>query len=258
MKHKRWLAFLLFAPLSCAAQTKILLDNFDHKFLDPSRWYPSPACAGGGLEMECVRVIEDESLRLAHREVGQRDSNIGSQFGAAMALINHAETVKSVTADLVVRSVDAVTCAGNGGFGQALISALFFNTGSGDPNDDVGVTLAFGRNPSDPPGQLLVFAQIFHGSTYGIGFVALGNSALGTPVTASVAWDQNNHQFQVSWTNKTTQTTTGAALPYSFSDITPPVNPTKMLEADGSTANCTANPTFVYVDARFTNVYITR
>jgi hypothetical protein len=259
MQHKRLLAVLLFATLPCAAQTKILLDNFDHKYLDPARWYPVPACySGAGLEMECVRVIEDEKLRLAHRNFGQRNSDSGSQFGWATAFINHAETVKRVTSDLVVRRIDAVPCAANPGFaGQALIDASFFNGGSGDPNDDVGAQLAFGRSPSDPPGQLVVYAQIFHGNQFGIGFVTLGNSALGTPMTASLAWDQPNHQFLASWTNKTTQVTTATTLPYSFSDIAPAVNPSKILEVSDFPSNCTANQTSVFVDALFGNVYIT-
>ena len=258
MQHKKLLAVLLFATLSCAAQTKIRLDDFDHKYLDPARWYPIPACySGAGLEMECMRTIEDGKLRLAHRNFGLRDSDSGSQFGWATAFINHAETVKSVTSDLVVRRIDAVPCAANPPFGQALISASFFNAGTGDPNDDVGATLAFGRSPSDPPGELFAYAQIFHGNQYGIGFVSLGNSSLGTPMTASLAWDQPNHQFLASWTNKTTHTTTATTLPYSFSDTAPPVNPSKILEVSDFPSNCTANPTFVYVDALFDNVYIT-
>jgi hypothetical protein len=113
--------------------------------------------------------------------------------------------------------------AANPPFGQALISASFFNAGTGDPNDDVGATLAFGRSPSDPPGELFAYAQIFHGNQYGIGFVSLGSSSLGTPMTASLAWDQPNHQFLASWTNKTTHTTTAATLP-TASDTAPPVN----------------------------------
>jgi hypothetical protein len=259
MQHKRLLAVLLFATLSCAAQTKILLDDFEHKDLDPSRWYPYSACyAGANLEMECIRAIEDEKLRLARRNFGLRNSDSGSQFGSATAYINHAETVTSVTTDLVVRRIDAVPCAANPGFaGQALISASFFNVGTGDPNDDVGAQIAFGRSPSDPPGQLFVYAQIFHGNQFGIGFVALGNSVLGTPVTASLAWDQPNHQFLASWTDKTTHATTATTLPYTFSDTARPVNPSKVLSVSGFPSNCTANQTSVFVDARFGNVYIT-
>jgi hypothetical protein len=150
MQHKRLLAVLLFATLPCAAQTKILLDNFDHKYLDPARWYPVPACySGAGLEMECVRVIEDEKLRLAHRNFGQRNSDSGWQFGWATAFINHAETVKSVTSDLVVRRIDAVPCAANPGFaGQALIDASFFNAAAVIPT-----TMLERSSPSDaaPP-----------------------------------------------------------------------------------------------------------
>jgi hypothetical protein len=45
--------------------------------------------------------------------------------------------------------------------------------------------------------------------------------------------------------------------PYSFSDTTPAASLGEVLEVVGFPANCTANPTYVYVDALFDNVHIT-
>ena len=258
MKHKRLLAVLLLSTLPCAAQSKILYDNFNHKFLDPSRWSPYSACyAGAGLELECVRTIEDGRLHLAHRTFGQRDSDTGLQVGTASVGFVNPVSIKSITADVAVRSVDEVPCAVNPAFGgNATIWGVFFNAGSGDSSDDVGAQVVVGRVASDPPGQLTVNTQIFRNGDYSIDYQTLGTIPLGTPVTATLRWDPPNHQFLVSWTNKITHATTATTLPYSFSDTTPAASPNKVLEVVGAPTNCTANPTSVYVDALFDNVYV--
>src|SRR5215831_15501183 len=56
MRQKQLLAVMLFAGLYAAAQTTALYDNFDKKFLNPSKWYPIAACyTDNGTELECVR-----------------------------------------------------------------------------------------------------------------------------------------------------------------------------------------------------------
>jgi hypothetical protein len=258
MKQKRLLAVLLLTALSWAAQNKIPYDNFNHKFLDPSRWNSVPACyAGAGLEMECIRTIEDGRLHLAHRTFGQRDSDTGLQVGIAQVGFVNSASIKSITADVVVRNVDEVPCAVNPAFGgNATIWGVFFNAGSGDSSDDVGAQIVVGRLASDPPGQLTLNTQIFRNGDYSIDYQTIGTVPFGTPVTATLTWDPANHQFLVNWTNKTTHTTTATTLPYSFSDTTPAVSPGKVLEVVGFPTNCTANPTSVYVDALFDNVYV--
>jgi hypothetical protein len=262
MRQNRFLAMLLFATLSCAAQSMRsakAYDNFNHKFLDPSRWDSVPACyAGAGLEMECVRALEDGRLHLAHRTLGQRDSDTGLQVGIAQVDFVNSASIKSITADVVVRNVVEVPCAVNTGFGgNATIWGVFFNAGGGDSSDDVGAQVVVGRLASDPPGQLTLNTQIFHNGDYSIDYQTIGTVPFGTPVTATLTWDPPNHQFLVSWTNRTTHVTTATTLPYSFSDATPAASPGKVLEVVGFPANCTANPTYVYVDALFDNVYIT-
>ena len=66
MKQAHWLVLTLFFTLHGVAQTITLYDNFDHKFLNPSRWAYALCYSGSGLEMECVREIRDERLHLAH------------------------------------------------------------------------------------------------------------------------------------------------------------------------------------------------
>lgn len=255
MRHKGLLAALLFATLPCAAQTTTLFDNFNHKFINPSHWAYALCYSGRGLEMECVREIQDGQLHLAHRSFGLTDSNSGLQGGSALVGFAHSAAIRSITIDLIVRSVEERACAANPGFGgSANIWGTFFNAGAGDPSDDVGAQLVFGRLSSDPRGQLNVYGQTFHAGNYS-NYFSLGTVSIGTPVTATLTWDQRNHRFIITWTNKLTQVTTSGTMPYTFPDTTPVAGPAKVLEVSGFPSNCTANPTWVYVDALFDNVY---
>ena len=260
MKPKLFIAFFGATTLWCTAQTPFLYDNFNDKLLSASRWSPVPACyAGGGLELECVREIQNGKLHLAHRNFGQRNSDTGLQLGGAAVGFANPASIKSITTDLVVRQVAESPCAANLRFeaDSANIWGVFFNAGAGDPSDDVGAQIVFGRRSFDPLGQLSVFAQTFQGGNYGP-YLLLGSVPIGIPVTATVTWDQANHQFAVSWTNNVTHQNTGGTMPYGFADTAPAANPGKVLEVSGFPANCTASPTSVYVDALFDNVYIRR
>ncbi|SRR5260370_692157 len=257
MKCIKIAAFVLLATLSCAAQTTTLYDNFKGKLLDPSKWSTSGACfTTNGLELECVREIENGKLRLVHRNFGNRDTDTGFQFGAATIVFANPSLIKSITADVTLIRIDESPCLVNPTFRSAAhMDGTFFNTGSGNQSDDVGGHLAFGRMSSDPEGQVFVFGQISHGSNF-FAFTPLGSVPIGTPVTATLTWDQPNHQFLVSWVNLDTGVKTAATMPYSLADTTPATNPEKELGASTFPANCTASQTSVYIETLFDNVYI--
>jgi hypothetical protein len=260
MRPNKVLATLLFAALSCAAQTTTstrAYDNFKERFLSPERWSSDNACfTANGLEQECVRDIEDGKLRLAHRNFGQRDSDTGFQFGSSAVSFVNPTWIRSITTDVVVRSIVESSCSANPQLGAAAhIDATFFNTGTGDPNDDIGGHLALGRVASDPPGQLTVYGQISQGNNYYY-YLFLGTVAMGTPVTATLTWDQPNHRFLVAWTNRITNATSEGTMPYSFADTTPATGPYKVLTVNTFPANCTAKAAWVYIDAAFGNVYV--
>ncbi|HVP54396.1 MAG TPA: hypothetical protein VMU45_05310 [Candidatus Eisenbacteria bacterium] len=256
--RKQLLAVLLFATLPCTAQVLTLYDNFDHKLLDLSRWPYAFCFSSDGPELECVREIKDQQLHLAHRGFGLTTSDTGQQNGGAGIGFANSETIKAVKTDLVVRSVLEVPCAANPSFGtSAGIWGTFFNSGSGDPKDDVGAQLGVTRFSSDPAGQLTVRGQTFHDGVYSDFFV-LGTVRIGTPITITLRWDRPNHQFVISFTNKITGVTRTEAMPYAFSDTTPVAGPAMTLGANGWAANCTANSTSNYVDALFGAVYVGR
>ena len=245
---------LLFTAVYCAAQSQTLYDNFDSRFINPSLW--NTVCSTSELSQECVIEIQDEHLRVARRVTGDTGSNNGTQYGEATAFFFNPLPIKSITADIVVRSIEESPCAANPQFGgHGDILARFFNAGNGTQSDDVGATLFLGRAASDPKGQLTVAGNFFHNGDYSH-FIWLGNVAMGTPVTATLTWDQFNHRFLYSWTNKLTHVTTSGTLPYNFSDTTPPADPEKKLQVEIFPANCTAKQTWVYADTLFGNVYV--
>ncbi len=257
MKSIRIFAVVLLATLSCAAQTTTLYDNFKGKLLDPSKWSASSACfTNNGLELECVREIQNGKLRLVHRNFGNRDTDTGYQFGSANVFFANPSLIKNITADVTLMRIDESPCLVNPAFGGgASIDGTFFNTGSGNQSDDVGGHLAFQRNSSTPEGQVFVFGQISQGNNF-FAYTPLGNVPIGTPVTATLTWDQPNHQFLVSWVNSDTEVKTAATIPYSLADTTPATDPAKDLRASTFPANCTASQTSVYIETLFDNVYI--
>lgn len=257
MKKPRGLvAVIAFATLPCVAQaqTQVLYDNFDSKFLNQSLWYS--VCGGFSVTENCATDIQDEHLHLARGLTGNSDSNSGTNGGAATAFFIGPFAINSISTDIVVRNVEEIRCTTNTGFGgHADIIARFFNSGSGSVNDDVGASLFIGRGASDPKGQLYVMGNYFTNGDYSH-VVWLTNITIGTPVTVTLRWDQPNHRFLYSVTNKLTLITSSGMLAYPYSDTMPAVDPEKHLDVEIFPANCTSNQTWVHADALFGNVYV--
>ena len=252
--HHSLVALLIFATLPCAAQTLTLYDDFDHQYINPALW--NTVCGTSELSQECVIEIQDEHLRLARRVTGDPGSNTGWQYGQATAFFFNPVPIKGITADMVVRRIDEQPCAANPSFGShGDIIARFFNAGNGTESGDVGASVSIGRAASDPKGQLTVFAGYFQPGDYSHD-LWLGTVSVGTPVTVSVKWDQPNHRFLYSWTNKTTNVTTSGVQPYPFSDTTPAADPEKHLDVEVFPSNCTATQTWQYGETLFSNVHI--
>jgi hypothetical protein len=254
MNPKRLFAVLLFAAVSCAAQTTTLYDNFNQRFLNPALWFS--VCGGFSVNEECATDIQLGHLHLERALTGNTDTDTGNNGGSATAFFINPLPIKSITADIVVRGIEELPCAANPGFGgHADIIARFFNAGNATQDDDVGASIFFGRSASTPKGQLTVGANFFHNNDFSH-FISLGTVSIGTPVTATVAWDQANHRFFYSWTNKLTHVTIPAVLPYSLSDTTPAADPEKHLDVELFPSNCTATQTWIHADALFDSVYI--
>jgi hypothetical protein len=256
MKYKRLITLLIISTLPAAAQTLKSYDDFDHKFINSAKWAYAVCFSSSGLEMECVREIRDGQLHLTHRHFGVQADDGGQQNGSAVVGFANAQKIKIIRTDVTVRSNVEVACPTNPSFGSNTgLWGTFFNAGSGDPNDDVGAELNLKRIPSDPPGQLNVIGQTFHAGIYSP-YTSLGSVVIGTSVTITLAWDQPHHRFGISLAKKNTDEVTTATMPYTFDDTTPVAGPAKTMGAGGFASDCSANPTSIYVDAVFDNVYI--
>lgn len=263
MKTRNIAGFFLFAtviivtPLLSTAQSSILYDDFNQGLLDPLRWIAGGACYSSNYqEMECVRAIQGGSLLMAHRNFGQRDSDVGNQFGQASLNFANPASIKKITTDVVVRAIAEVPCAANPqAGGQVQINGTFFNSGSGNASDDVGASLAFTHAVTDPKGEVFVWAQIFQGSTY-FGFVPIGNVSFGDTVTTTLTWDKANHQFIAAATDHVNNVKMQITLPYSFSDGASAINPSRNFGVVNFPGNCTKNATWGYTEATFDNVRV--
>lgn len=255
MKTRHLVVVMLFAAASCAAQTTTLYDNFNQRFLNQSLWFS--VCAGFSVTENCATDVVAGNLHLARGMTGNNDSNVGTNGGSATAFFFNPVPIRSITTDVLVLDVDEVPCAANPSSGatNADIIARFFNAGDGTENDDVGAMIIFGRGPANPKGQLYVFGSYFHNGDY-THTVFLGNTQIGVPMRATVAWDQPNHRFLFNLTNKLTHVATRGVLTYGFSDTTPPADPEKHLDAGVLPTNCVATQTWMSTDVLFDNVYI--
>src|SRR5437016_7018886 len=139
------ICFPLFGHLSrmVYAQSSaglVLYDNFDERFLDPAKWSPSFGACGWHL-LECVREIRDEKLRLAVRIYGTTSSNQDVQFGASELHFSNPTPVKGIATLLTVRRASSLPCPANAtlynSHAHAILQGNFFNSGSGNSDDDV-------------------------------------------------------------------------------------------------------------------------
>lgn len=133
----------------------VLYDNFDERFLNPTKWSPYGACFTWSV-LECVREIQEDRLRLAVRSYGATNSNQGNGYGPSELHFTNPTSIKSIAASLTVRQATGTGCSANTGSsgGHALLAGTFFNSGSGNPDDDVQAFLIFNHLATDPQGYL--------------------------------------------------------------------------------------------------------
>jgi hypothetical protein len=250
-------SLIALTPSAVAQGASPVYDNFNQKFLDPTKWATSSPCFTWTV-LECVREIQDGQLRLAVRGYGAVDSNQGSQYGESELHFIDPTPIRSIASQLVIRRTSALGCAANpeGAHAHALIQGTFFNSGSGDPTDDVQGLLIFDRYSSDPVG--VASAEAFlHWQGQFFGFVDLGTVNVGQRVIAQLTWDQRNHRFVASWTDVATGNVTRASIPYTMSDTMAAAAPDKLLGVRTFTPNCVGRSMlFVDMEALFDNVVV--
>jgi len=236
----------------------VLYDNFDERFLSPVKWSPYGACNWSVLE--CVRAIEDDRLRLAVRVYGWTNSNQGDQYGPSELHFSNPAPIRSIATEFTVRRTSAMACPSNAtlynSHAHTILQGTFFNSGSGNPADDVQGLLFFDHDVSSPQGVLNVIGLMYWQGQF-FGGVGLGTINEGQKVIAQLSWDQPNHQFVASWTDVLTSTKSEALMPYNMPDTALAATPDKLIGIRTWVPNCLGTQMLVTdMDTTFDRVWI--
>lgn len=231
--------------------------NFNGPWIDPTKWVAGgPACAQG-LTLECVREVQQGRLRLAIRNMGATGSDSGFQYGSSELLFINPNSITSITADLTVSRANVVGCSTNldtSTRAVTKIEASFFNTGSGDPADDVTDDLYLQVDPSNP--KMMHVANWMTGAGLGVN-TDIGTYPIGTILTATNAWDKANHQFvSVVEVKGRPETKIRITAPYPVSDSASPSYAYKGFTVMAYSPNCTSAQTFAGAESHFENVLV--
>jgi hypothetical protein len=276
MRHKVIVACacVLFAALPCLAQQPAafpffsIYDDFNQRWLDPQKWaFGVDGCWGSCLES--VREIDHGKLRLAIRSIGLRDSaflNSGARYSQALLPFpaSVSATITSIRAEIVVREFGGVPCPLNSDDAthtEVRLGGKFFNTGSGQPQDDVTAELIVWIDTTNPRSMSV---GLWWGGPSGVGgtWTPVANYPFGTPLVGTLKWDKTAHQFVASAKIKGDPSpATMAAASYwgdGVSDDRQPTDQTKTLDALVCAMNCTGTLSVSHVEALFDDVIINR
>ncbi|HTR25535.1 MAG TPA: hypothetical protein VMI10_16280 [Terriglobales bacterium] len=254
MRQRLVLLFILMTLGTSFAQRdgKSYYDTFEGKWINPNKWVATfPQAWGNPLEI--VREVRGGQLRLALRNTGNSDKDSGIQWAENELYFSNQSRIFSITTDLTPRNASTTTCPANpdGPAVHLTVGGSFFNSGTGDPQQDVVAVLVVGDASPKTVGVNLWVATDYGATSQSIG---IDYYPLGQRLTLYLKWDKANHQFIASVTANGVPTQ--VSLPYAFADTMPPASPSKALAVELQTQNCTATKMYSYGEALFDNVSI--
>ena len=161
--------------------------------------------------------------------------------------------ISSITVDVTLRSFSGVGCSTNDTdrtHTAVSIGGNFFNTGTGDPADDLLALLILWVDTTDPKTMTVLN---WNYQSYNV----VDTYPIGTPLTATFAWDKENHQF-IAVVKVKGDPGPGKRVVTSYfsSDSMPPASPYKNIGAQAFSLNCTTAKTFAQVEAFYDSVMI--
>jgi len=185
------------------------------------------------------------------RNIGGNSSNSDTQWSQSDLFLPNANQITSITADITVHAASGVSCPLNPQLAssQTRVGGTFFNSGSGDPADDL---------------TAYVIANYFSGSVhYSLWWnwqnqwqlVNIATLPVGERVTATLRWDQPNHRF-VAIVRPAAAVHYQQTSSYSAPDGSPAANPSKGFSAAALAPNCTTQMTTSNVESYVDNVII--
>jgi len=239
-----------------AAPSSKLYDSFNSPWLDQAKWVAvAPTCA---RTLECVREIQDGKLRLVLRNVGYSDVDSGDQFSYDELFFSNPAAVNSIETDVTVKAFTGAECSTNPQawtHASVEIGGNYFNTGTGSPYDDVADIVALVVDPGAP--KVVNVSNWLWGPNLGGVSTDMGNYPLGIPLTVKITWDPTNHRFTSSvYVKGDPGRGKQVAVPYYVSDVTPPAQLMRHLDAAVDTANCTTAQPVSQVEAFYDNVKV--
>jgi hypothetical protein len=141
------------------------------------------------------------ALRLAVRGYGSPDADGGASFDQSQLLFRNPGAIETIRLRFMVNSFSSAPCPTNSDAAhpQLLVSGTFFNSGGGDPIDDVKAYLMVERRTDDvsPPPTSLRVGGFMSARGGFFNNVDLGTVELGEEATATLKWDPPNHAFVV-------------------------------------------------------------
>ena len=265
MRHRVFILCFLLLPLMCAAQQSgsiQLFDNFNAPWIDPTKWAAVPTCSAtpfldttASLNLvDCIRAIQNNQMHLMVKAYGRVDSDTDRQFGPSELYFANPNAIHTISTTFRIARSAPTACPSNStaSFGQVLAGGNFFNTGSGDPKDDVTVIFWMQRMATDPKGVAHAGAAVFSQNA-GYGYVDLGAHSVGETLSVTISWSPTGHVFMFRLAGP--GDIHAGQLNYSVSDVMPPVAPMKLLAARAFVPNCTTQLTSADIDVFFDDVY---
>jgi len=211
---------LCFMALPLSAQVWEVYDHFDGP-LNPALWFTEYGEDRSALEYG--RQIRNGYLELLMRSYGRTDFNDGKTQAQNMMAIVDWTSFKGMKVQLTVTK--AMIDDALGGQSGILIRASFYNSGSGEPIDDVGANIGISA-PETNSQTLSVGGEVVCGAVPGgLGGAVLGSIKIGEPVYIWVRWDTQVKKFFFGLQSlRRNQPPVEQGVACALLDVSPPVD----------------------------------
>lgn len=225
-----------------------------------------PLAAEKWRSFERVREVRNSELVLQQREWGGIDSDAGTTGVTYGSNFADPERVKQIKAQIRVDAWELTECTANPAVGnvRARVLGSFFNTGNRVAGSSVGDVLAQVGIRRDADSTAASTSLKTYGSvdlctatdcstSLSIGFVELGTTTVGTPLTMIVEWDKPNKRFRFSKDDGATF----KVVTYAQYDGDQPGSLLRQASTRITTENCLTGPrTTGRIEAAFDNLSV--
>ena len=249
-----------------AAERLVPYDDFNATHLDPDKWFGEEyGVAFPSANMEAIRQIQDNRLRLMYRSYGQTGSDSGRPRNELGLIFRNSAAVTAMQAAVQVTDVATTGCPGNPEptVTWAMLGGRFFGSAASPPGGEVSDMVAYigvmreSGSPAPPDvlrARSVVFLCTNRPCTAGseIHSQDLGPVKRGERARLRVQWDRDNHRFIFQRDDAPE-----VFAPYAVSDTAPPGLSVKLLDAMHFVPNCTATPRpMAFIETWFDDVLV--